>query len=246
MMSKVGPDTCNSALLALGQVLRLAEMDRAVNRNEAKFVGPLPRAQPQEIHPVRFDGISKLADAIDPRFRAAVLFAGSTGLRAGEQWALRVPSVNFLGRSVRVRESASDRGSFSVGPVKTDQSRRTVRLDETTVEVLAAHLRDHPSGDFLFTSTEGGPVRHRNFVRRAWSAAVREVGDELPKGFTWKDLRHSHASILIDRGARPDQVRERLGHSSIRVTMDVYSHLFDHHDDELVSDLGSLLREALG
>lgn len=58
-----------------------------------------------------------------------------------------------------------------------------------------------------------------------WASAVAEVAD-LPEGFRFHDLRHSHASLLIARGWRPEQVKDRLGHGSIRTTVDLYGHLF--------------------
>jgi integrase len=66
----------------------------------------------------------------------------------------------------------------------------------------------------------------------------------MPPGFRCYDLRHTHASLLISRGARAEQVAARLGHASVRTTLDWYTHLFEGHDDELLSDLAGLVREA--
>jgi hypothetical protein len=112
---------------------------------------------------------------------------------------------------------------------------RHVRLDPATVEILARHVEEYPSpSGYLFTAPNGGPVRHRNFMRKPdrrgrgagpWAKAIAEVPD-LPEGFRFHDLRHSHASLLVFRGWRPEQVKGMLGHGSIRTTYDLYGHLF--------------------
>jgi integrase len=112
---RLASDSANKCMQSLGQVLRMAMVDGAISRNPVDLVDALPSAQRNEIRPATLDAIRKLADAIDPRYRAAVMLAALTGLRAGELWALRVSSVNFLGRSLRVAESADDRGGFLSG-----------------------------------------------------------------------------------------------------------------------------------
>lgn len=66
----------------------------------------------------------------------------------------------------------------------------------------------------------------------------------MPPAFRCYDLRHTHASLLISRGWRVEQVAERLGHSSVRTTLDWYAHRFEGHDDELLADLAGLVRES--
>jgi integrase len=187
-------------------------------------------------------------------------------MRAGELWALRVERVDFLRRTVSVLESVEEtRGDLVTKPPKNGRV-RVVRLDPTTVELLSRHVRDYPSKmGFLFTSPDDAQVRHRNFMRRHFEPAVARAGlphlfaraqatgckwCQLPSAdhlgsFHFHDLRHSHASALIARGWRPEQVKERLGHGSIRTTMDWYGHLFEGHDDEQLVDLGGLVEAAL-
>ena len=74
------------------------------------------------------------------------------------------------------------------------------------------------------------PLRSSNFRRWVWNPAVAELGEE---GLRIHDLRHTCASLLI----HPGHVREHLGHSSIRVTMDVYGHLYDDVRDEIADRL---------
>ena len=238
------PHTINAAHGTLRQILRLAVVEGIRPSNAAELVDPLPSTSGTEIHPATPAQVLGLADTIDPRFRAAIILdALGSGLRSGELWALQVPRVNFLGRTVRISESIDDRGGAIVTKEPKNGKVRTLRLDEASVEVLARHLESYPSNDYVFTSAEGGPVRHRNFMPRHFLPAVAE--SDLPAGFTFHDLRHSHASILIADGWRPDQVKDRLGHGSIRTTLDTYGHLFPGHDDEQLAALGDRIREAL-
>ena len=111
--------------------------------------------------------------------------------------------------------------------------------------MLAQHLQAYPSDDYLFTSLEGHRVDHMNFAPRHFVPAVKRLGDGLPPKFRCHDLRHSHASILVAQGRSQEQIRDRLGHGSIRTTSDWYSHLFDGHDDDLLDGLDATIRAAL-
>jgi integrase len=66
----------------------------------------------------------------------------------------------------------------------------------------------------------------------------------LPEGVRFHDLRHTCAAILIDQGSNPKQIQARLGHASIRTTLDRYGHLFDGHDAALLEGLDATFREA--
>ncbi|HEX5936465.1 MAG TPA: site-specific integrase [Actinomycetota bacterium] len=237
-------DTINSAFRTLDQIFELAKEDRLRGENPCDRIRPLRKdsRRAREIHPLTPEQVGIFADAIAPRYRAFVLFSAlGTGMRPGESWALRVPNVNWLRRQVHVVESA-DEGN--VGPTKTGR-RRTIRIDEATAELLARHVEEYPSPDgFVFTSPEGKMVRHRNFLADHFDPAREKVRHLLPPGFCCYDLRHTFASLLISRGARIEQVADRLGHASVRTTLDWYSHLFEGHDDELLADLAGLVREA--
>jgi integrase len=208
------------------------------------IVKPLPSQGRREIRPLTAGEVKAIADAIDPRFAAPVIFAAlGSGLRAGELWALRVGQVDFLRRSARISESIDDRGAAITTKLPKTGKARSLRLDEASVEVLARHLESFPSDDYVFTAAEGGPVRHRNFVRRHFSPAVVACG--LPTGVRFHDPRHTHASLLIADGWRADQVKDRLGHGSIRTTLDTYAHLFDHDDEEQLVALSGKIRAAM-
>ena len=81
--------------------------------------------------------------------------------------------------------------------------------------------------DLVFSAPSGGPIRRNNFRRRIWLPAVEK---SVGRPCTFHDLRHSHAALLIAQGEHPKVIQERLGHASIKTTLDTYGHLFEGLD----------------
>lgn len=187
--------------------------------------------------------IKALAGAVDERYRAMILAAAYTGLRLGELAALRIDRFDALRRTIRVEESLPEiRGQFMVKPPKSDASRRTVSVPSFVVEELAQHLAAHADGSgFLFTAPSGGPIRRTNFRRRIWLPAVRASVEEP---CTFHDLRHTHAALLIAVGEHPRVIQGRLGHASIKTTLDTYGHPFEGLDEAAADRLDKVWRTA--
>jgi integrase len=184
-----------------------------------------------------------LAGVIDERYRAMALAAAYTGLRFGELAALRTDRFDALRRTVRVEESLAEvRGQFLIKPPKSDASRRTVSVPAFVVDELAKHLAVHADGSgLLFSAPGGGPIRRTNFRRRIWLPAVRaSVGEPC----TFHDLRHTHAALLIALGEHPKVIQERLGHASIKTTLDTYGHLFEGLDEAAADRLDKVWNAA--
>lgn len=175
--------------------------------------------------------IAELASAIDSRYGPMVLLGAYGGLRFGEVAALKVSSVDFLRRTVEITATLNEvQGRMVMGPPKTQRSRRRVALPEFVCVALAAHITRSPGGQdgMLFTSPEGGPIRRHNWRRRAWKpAVVSSVGEPC----NFHDLRHSSVALLIKAGQHATLIQQRLGHSSIKTTLDVYGHLFPGMDE---------------
>jgi integrase len=177
------------------------------------------------------DEVSDLAGVIDERYRALVLTAAYAGCRFGELAGLKVRRLDLLRRTLTVTEALSEvRGQVRLTPPKTAAARRQVALPMFLAEELAGYLADWPPGadGFVFTAPQGGPLLRRNFRRRTWLPAVRaSVGEPM----RFHDLRHTHAAMLIAQGEHPKVIQNRLGHSSIKITLDTYGHLFDGLDE---------------
>jgi integrase len=174
-----------------------------------------------------------------------VRLAAYTGLRAGEICALRVGRLDLLRGRILVAESVTEVEGHGLvfGEPKTNE-RRSVTLPVFLRDELGAHLagRDAGPDDFVFPSSSGGVLRHKMFYKRVFKPAVMAAG--LPTSMRFHDLRHTCASLCIALGAHPKAIQERLGHSSITVTLDRYGHLFPKLDEALTERLDALHQEA--
>jgi integrase len=189
--------------------------------------------------------VEALASSIDARHATLVRLAAYTGLRAGEICALRVGRVDLESGRITVAQSVTEvpgHGLYFSEP-KTYE-RRSVTLPAFLVDELAKHLVTRPDDPaaLVFTSPEGSTLNHKNFYRRHFKPALNAAG--LPAITRFHDLRHTCAALCIALGAHPKAIQERLGHSSITVTLDRYGHLFPELDESLTTRLDALYRAA--
>lgn len=172
--------------------------------------------------------------------------ACTTGLRRSEVCALQWQDIDFSARLISVRRARVqvDGGTPITKEPKTRASRRAIAMDLKTSQVLQ-RWRDTQSqereaagsawlpGDWVFTNRLGQP-HHPSWVSRRFSQLVKEL-DLTP--IAMRQLRHSHATALLRQGVHPKVVQERLGHSSIRVTVDTYSSVVPSMQEEAVDRL---------
>jgi integrase len=212
-----------------------AVADGLIARSPFAGVELPPERHREQVHFLDADQMNVLAAAFeDDRYRTAVYVAAYGGLRAGELWALTPRRVNVLARTVDIVESLSEvRGEVVVGPTKTGK-RRTITVPRFLATMLGEHMGRY-SAEYVFTAKEGGPVRHRSFMRRHFKPVVEAA--ELPEGRRFHDLRHSCAALLIVNGRHLEEIKDHLGHSSIRVTSDRYGHLFPKARAEMADAL---------
>jgi len=217
----------------------------------------LPKPRREEMLFLTPDEVAALAEGIDPHFRVLVYVAAYTGLRAGELAGLQRQDVDLLRGVIHVRRSVRDvNGRLEIGTLKTEHSRRTVSLPRFLREMLAEHLASPiPGGTgpeaYVFTMKRGGPIRHRTlygkFFRRAVAGWTDGWGREHPgalpahlHGLRFHDLRHTAASLAIHAGAHPLLVSKMLGHSSVTITLDRYSHLFPEATSSVAEKMDGL------
>jgi integrase len=190
------------------------------------------------------------------RHETLYTLAVTTGLRPEELYGLRWKDLNIDAKRLTVNQVLSKtrrkKGEkvprFQFGPPKTEKSRRTIDFPEFVATMLTEERRSVMSaralaGDrwqesgLVFPSEVGTPLEERNVLRRF--QAVCDA-NELPKLRVY-DLRHTHASLLIHEGVHPKKISERLGHSSIKLTMDTYGHLFEGSDRDSADKMERLL-----
>lgn len=167
------------------------------------------------------------------------------GIRWGECAALRRGRLHLLRSRMDVAESLAEvRGKTLFGPTKTYR-KRTVVIPEFLRDRLATHLAERVGQKpdaLVFTAPKGGPLLNTNFRRNVWLPAVAEAG--LPEGLRIHDLRHTAAALLISQGAHPKMIQAHLGHSSIKVTLDLYGHLYPDDMERLAEGMDATWRAA--
>jgi integrase len=202
-----------------------------------------------DMHQVR-----RLIEATPARWRAAMWVLALCGLRPSELCGLRVGDVDFARRTLHVASTLQPVGKFDgrrrgfvEGPPKTAAGNRIIPLPDWLCDELAAMLAkrrgDSTSIDRnapLFVTFYGNPVNRDDFRQRIVRPALRRAG--LPDTIRTYDLRHSHASLLIDVGANPLAVAQRMGHTDPAMTLRIYGHLFEGVQERLTEQLDELRR----
>jgi integrase len=262
--SGLAPGTVVAVYRTFAGIMRRATIEDVIPRSPCIGID-LPRDRRAEMHFLTAEEVARLADAIDPRYRTLVYFAAYSGARWGEVAALKVECLNLLRGTVTLAESLSEvNGYVQVGPTKTGGS-RSVSLPRFLCEMLGEHLRRFPSTEgYVFSAAEGGPLR-RSWYRRHFQPATAHAG--LPHRFkgaqctgcTWcglpvaehdgslrfHDLRHTCVALLIGQGAHAKEIAERLGHSTVRLSLDRYGHLLPSLDERLREGLEETYQAAV-
>ena len=177
------------------------------------------------------------------------LLLGLRGLRRGEAVGLRWSDVDLDAGQLRVEQQVVKVGSqLVIGPPKSHAGNRTVALDRTTAELLRWHRRrqrlDRWKAETLWVDTglvftrEDGTGLDPAFVSRHFDRLVARHG--LPR-IRLHDLRHTSASVGLASGETLLEVSRRLGHSSIAITADVYSHISPQTAAESAERLAQLV-----
>ena len=179
-------------------------------------------------------------------FFPLVHLMGYTGLRQGEALALKWSDIDFENKKITVNKTAVRiEGKQSLQTPKTKNSKRVISIDPTTLSILKNWKKDqikiyfkngkHFEGDenFIFTNQRGEWVHIHNFIRYF----KRFIADHKLKPITPHGLRHTHASLLFSAGVEPKNISDRLGHSTVQITLDLYTHITEEQRTDTVDKL---------
>jgi len=149
-----------------------------------------------------------------------------TGMRRSEILALRWSDIDLTQGTIAVKRGlhqGKDR-KYYYSDTKSAKSRRVIDISPSVIMVLRKHWETSklPQGqDSLVFSNQGKQLRP-NTISRIWTASCKKAGVKVIR---LHDARHTHATLLLLAGVHPKIVQERLGHASIAVTLDLYSHV---------------------
>jgi integrase len=233
---------------ALGQAIRW----ELLNRNPADAVDP-PKV---EWKPVQTYDLSQTADIIEA-FRnrplyIPVVLAALCGLRRGEICALRWKNVDFAAAQLSVVESLEQtRAGLRFKSPKSGKG-RTVALSETVLGELRAYRAQRAqealklgagmSDDDLLVAHEDGSQITPIYISQQWARLIAKT--PLAR-LRFHDLRHAHATHMLANGVHPKIASERLGHSKVSITLDLYSHVIPGMQADAAATVDAAFKEAL-
>jgi integrase len=239
--------------MTLNQALTQAVRENIIATNPAAVVRP-PRYQSPEVHTLSEVELMTLfrASAHTPLWHPMWVLLGTTGMRVGEALALRWRYVND-GTVCIVRTLDREPGTGAVlKEPKTAQARRTIDITPFCAATLKRHRAwqtEHQrfkagslweDSDLVFTNEVGLAV-YRERVQRQLVRALREA--ELPIIRT-HDLRHTFATLMLEKGTPIHKVSQTLGHASITITLETYAHVTGQMDRDAVDRMDQILRTA--
>ncbi len=215
----------------LRNALHRAERLDLINKNPCDFVYA-PRKNKKQFNVLTESELQKLLNGIKGTWLyTPVMLSAVLGLRRGEVLALRWSDIDFKNNILTVSYSAlMINKEFTLCELKTEKSNRAVLLSNTLSDYLYT-LRSCSSSEYICTRS-GSPVSP-NILNKYFRKIVD--GLSLPH-IRFHDLRHTNATLLLKKGIPAKIVSERLGHSSVVVTLDTYSHvLIDMQRDSSVA-----------
>jgi len=237
----------------LHRALKQAVRWGLVPRNVVAEADP-PRVSTPEMSPLSPSQARTLIEAASGnRLEALYVLAVTTGMRQGELLGLGWEDVDLECRTVRVRRTLTlARGGPCLTEPKTRGSRRSIRLTAGALEALVRHrVRQDREGEatgphgwndqgLVFCTRRGTPIRRDNLHDKHWKPLLKR--SELPD-IRFHDLRHTCATILLTKGVHPKIVSEMLGHSSIAITLDTYSHVIPGLGEVAANAMEDVLKE---
>jgi len=249
------PKTVKNTHGVLHKALKDAVRDGVLPRNPADSL-ELPRLERPDTKAWTVDELRTfLAYVANHRLYAAWMLACSTGMRRSELLGLRWKNTDLENSRVVVVDTlvpVKNEVVLRLGETKSKRSRRVVALDVTTVAVVRTHKKrqneerllastawsDH---DLVFTDEIGEPLNPARFTRLTKQLAGRAGVTPLTPH---QAARHTWASLALSEGVNPKVVQERLGHSSIAITLDRYSHLIDGMDKDAAETVAALVNRT--
>jgi integrase len=248
---KLSPRRIRYVHSVLSSALRKAVELDILTRNVAKHV-QLPKQVKKEMDVLTQEECALFMNSLKgERLETMFSFALATGLRPEEYLGLQWKDIDFEKKTVSVQRAVIrlPKREWYFSEPKTKGSRRTLPLPESLVKELRTHRRKQneerlklgtawQNHNLVFPSEVGTPITHSN-VTQVFKRVLKNA--KLRTSLRLYDLRHSHATLLLKAGVHAKIVSERLGHSTIALTLDVYSHVLPSMQAEAAAHLETML-----
>lgn len=174
-----------------------------------------------------------------------------TGMRRGEGVALKWSDINFQNKTIAVRRSSDSALRKTVKNSTKTRKNRSILIDDSVIAVLKQHRLNRSvlgisavAGEAYVFGNIDGSVRNPGDVGERWGRTVKKAQMLYPdlSDLTIKGLRHTHATLLLESGVHAKVVQERLGHSTITTTLNIYSHVTPTMQEDALKRFGDYLK----
>lgn len=231
---------------ALNLGVRLGE----IQRNVATAVDPVP-VKKKELEYWDIDDVNKFIDSARGHMHfIAFYLAIFTGMRQGEILGLKWDAIDFDNKTIHVHRAIKRKnGGYELKDLKNDSSYRSISMSESLLFELKKHKNkqnehklktgeDYDDQGFVVATALGTFVLPTN-IGRTFRLLIAKL--EVKK-IRFHDLRHTHASLLFKQNVHPKIVQERLGHSTIQITLDTYSHMLPNMQEAAAQKLDEIFK----
>lgn len=168
------------------------------------------------------------------------MIAISTGMRRGEILGLTWENVDLNNFTITVKQALyPTKNGLVILPPKTKTSMRKLSIPQTLVNILKTHKEQYNNKGKFVCCSENGEIISPSSLNHKFKNLLSE--NDLPS-IRFHDLRHSHASLLLSQGVQAKVISERLGHSNINITLDLYSHVYEATNIKVANDFDQFLR----
>jgi integrase len=231
--SGLSPRTVRIIHTTLYKALKQAVKWTLLPRNVADCVDP-PKVPRREIRPLSEEQVKRLLKAAEgDKLEALYVLAITTGMRSGELLGLQWKDLDLPAGIVQVRRSVFN---GQIEAPKSAKGNRSIKLTGTSIRALREHER---TSEWVFCTNVGTTISVHNLHNRSWKPLLLRAA--LPHNTRFHDLRHTCATLLLTKGVHPKIVQEMLGHSSITITLDTYSHVLPNMQEKAVEAMEDIL-----
>ena len=260
----LSPRTVRYTHTVLRSALQQADKWGKINRNPADLVD-LPKAERKEMKALSPAEAAEFMKAASyNRLKALFSLVLTSGIRPGEALGLRWQDVDLDNSRITINRALTRGGKgWKLEEPKTSRSRRTIPIPKEVMSDLeevrqsqeraaierktiikwhpekVKSLKPYTDHGFVFATETGEPFSERNVIRGYFKPLLKQAG--LSDSIRLYDLRHSCATLLLAAGENPKVVSERLGHASITLTLDTYSHVLPGMQESASYKLGVML-----
>ena len=221
----------------LSAIFNYAVKYYGLRNNPVRISGPMGKKNAERLNFWTLDEFKNFVAKIDRKdqrpFYEAFMVLFYTGIRVGELLALTVSDLDFKAKTISITKNyARVDGKDLILSPKTPKSKRIVNIPDFLCSMLQDYIQKLYAPDLRLFFTLNKYSLNKRLKKTAAAAGVKAIRVH--------DLRHSHASLLIELGFSPLLISQRLGHEKVETTLQTYSHLYPNKADEVASRLNSL------